>query len=102
VAGLTDWRFPFLTCRIACQICQSWDGRGSDPQGRKQRLPMQTGSYSELLDDLGLPRTLKDIGITAEMIPQIVKYALQSPIVATNPRSIRTEADVLEILKLAS
>ena len=59
-------------------------------------------SLGELLDDLGLPRTLKDIGITAEMIPQIVKYALQSPIVATNPRPIRTEADVLEILKLAS
>ena len=59
-------------------------------------------SLGELLDDLGLPRTLKDIGIVAEMIPQIVKYALQSSIVATNPRPIRTEADVLEILKLAS
>jgi maleylacetate reductase len=67
----------------------------------------QTGSsvadsLGELLDELSLPRTLKDIGITDEMIPQIVKYALQSPIVATNPRPIRTEVDVLEILKLAS
>ena len=59
-------------------------------------------SLGELLDELSLPRTLKDIGIVAEMIPQIVKYALQSPIVATNPRPIKTEADVLEILKLAS
>ncbi len=59
-------------------------------------------SLCGLLDDLGLPRTLKDIGITDEMIPQIVKYALQSAVVAANPRPIKTEADVLEILKLAS
>lgn len=59
-------------------------------------------SLGELLDDLNLPRTLKNIGITSAMIPQIVEYALQSPIVAANPRPIKTEADVLEILKLAS
>lgn len=59
-------------------------------------------SLGELLDDLSLPRTLKDIGIIPEMIPQIVKYALQSPVVGANPRPIKTEADVLEILKLAS
>ena len=59
-------------------------------------------SLGELLDELGLPRTLKDIGITPAMIPQIVEYALQSPVVAANPRPIKTEADVLEILKLAS
>jgi maleylacetate reductase len=59
-------------------------------------------SLGELLDDLSLPRTLKDIGISHAMIPEIVKYALQSPVVAANPRPIKTEADVLEILKLAS
>jgi maleylacetate reductase len=59
-------------------------------------------SLGELLDDLSLPRTLKDIGIGPAMIPEIVKYALQSPVVAANPRPIKTEADVLEILKLAS
>jgi maleylacetate reductase len=59
-------------------------------------------SLGALLDDLSLPRTLKDIGITPAMIPQIVKYALQSPVVAGNPRPIKSEADVLEILKLAS
>jgi hypothetical protein len=36
------------------------------------------------------------------MIPLIVKYALQSPIVGANPRPIKTEGDVMEILKLAS
>jgi alcohol dehydrogenase class IV len=59
-------------------------------------------SLGALLDDLNLPRTLKDIGIVPAMIPQIVEYALQSPVVAGNPRPIKTEADVLEILKLAS
>jgi maleylacetate reductase len=59
-------------------------------------------SLSELLDELGLPRKLSDIGITPKMIPRIVKYALQSPIVGANPRPIKTEDDVMEILKLAS
>ena len=59
-------------------------------------------SLGALLDDLSLPRTLKDIGISPAMIPQIVEYALQSPVVAANPRPIKTEADVLEILELAS
>jgi maleylacetate reductase len=57
---------------------------------------------SELLDELGLPRKLEDIGATPKMIPQIVKYALQSPIVGANPRPIKTEDEIVEILKLAS
>jgi alcohol dehydrogenase class IV len=67
-----------------------------------QRSRSVADSLGELLDDLSLPRTLKDIGITPAMIPRIVEYALQSPVVAGNPRPIKTEADVLEILELAS
>jgi len=59
-------------------------------------------SLGDLLDELDLPRGLADIGITDQMIAQIVEYALQSPIVAANPRPVRTEADVREILTLAA
>jgi alcohol dehydrogenase class IV len=59
-------------------------------------------SLGSLLDELGLPRKLKDIGITQAMIPQIVQYALSSPVVAGNPRPVKTETDVMEILELAS
>jgi alcohol dehydrogenase class IV len=59
-------------------------------------------SLGDLLDKLDLPRRIADIGITEQMIPQIVEYALQSPIVAGNPRPVRSEKDVREILALAT
>jgi len=59
-------------------------------------------SLAELLDTLELPRRISQIGITDEMLPQIVEYALQSPVVAGNPRPVTTESDVREILALAT
>lgn len=67
-----------------------------DPNGNASQL------LAGFLAKLGVPRTLKDIGITDAMIPQIVEYALKSTIVAANPRPIKTEQDVREILTLAS
>ena len=59
-------------------------------------------SLAELLDTLDLPRRISQIGVTEEMIPQIVEYALQSPVVAGNPRPVKTESDVRDILALAT
>jgi alcohol dehydrogenase class IV len=55
-----------------------------------------------LLDDLGLPRKLSDVGITNEMLPKIADRAIESPVVLANPRPIKSRADILEILSLAS
>jgi alcohol dehydrogenase class IV len=59
-------------------------------------------SLGELLDLLRLPRRISQIGVTAEMIPQIIEYALRNPVVAGNPRPVKSEGDVREILALAS
>jgi alcohol dehydrogenase class IV len=55
-----------------------------------------------LLRELGLPRTLSDVGITAEMLPKIAERAIENPVVLANPRPIRNTGDILEILSLAS
>ena len=58
-------------------------------------------SLTTLLETLALPRRISEIGVTDETIPQIVEYALKSPVVAGNPRPVETEHDVHEILALA-
>lgn len=57
-------------------------------------------SLTTLLETLELPLRISDIGVTDEMIPQIVDYALKSPVVASNPRPVQTAEDVHEILAL--
>jgi alcohol dehydrogenase class IV len=54
-----------------------------------------------LLDDLQMPRTLKDVGIGDDLVPRIAEQAARSPAVANNPRPVRTPQDALEILALA-
>lgn len=58
-------------------------------------------TLAALLDDLGMPRTLADVGVTPEQWPQIAERALANPVVRANPRPITTAADVMEILALA-
>jgi alcohol dehydrogenase class IV len=59
-------------------------------------------AVAALLDELGLPRRLADVGIEAAQLPLIAERALQSPVVKANPRPIGSAADILEILALAS
>lgn len=61
-----------------------------------------SGAVASLLDDLKMPRTLKDVGIGEDLIPKIAEQAAKSPAVANNPRPIRSPEDAMEILSLAS
>lgn len=59
-------------------------------------------AVAALLDDLGLPRTLADVGVTPDRLDAIAASGARHPVVKGNPRSIASAADVMEILKLAS
>ncbi|MBL6852080.1 MAG: iron-containing alcohol dehydrogenase [Alphaproteobacteria bacterium] len=59
-------------------------------------------AVAALLDDLQMPRTLKDVGIGDDLVPRIAEQAAKSPAVANNPRPVKTPQDALEILALAS
>jgi maleylacetate reductase len=54
-----------------------------------------------LLQSLGLPNRLGDVGVKERDIPKIADYAARPPVVRSNPRKIETPDDAEEILKLA-
>ena len=57
-------------------------------------------SIRQLISDLDMPCTLRDVGIKRENLAEIAKRALEYQPVLLNPRKIKSEKDVLEILEL--
>ncbi|MGQ0749205.1 MAG: iron-containing alcohol dehydrogenase, partial [Betaproteobacteria bacterium] len=55
----------------------------------------------DFVKSLGLPTTLREIGIGAERISELARQYDGTGPVATNPRAVRGAEDVAEILKLA-
>ena len=58
-------------------------------------------SIRALIADLGMPCTLRDVGITRDNLDELAKRALDYQPVLLNPRPVKTTADVMEILQLA-
>lgn len=56
----------------------------------------------DFVKSLGLPTRLRDIGISAERIPELAQQYDGTGPIATNPRPVRGADDVAEILKLAA
>jgi maleylacetate reductase len=55
----------------------------------------------ELIAGLDQPTTLRAVGIKRDNLPELARRALSYHPVKVNPRPIKTEADVMEILELA-
>lgn len=76
---------------------------------RQKRISTCLGSAdrpaSELLDELirglGMPRTLKEVGVTEKNFDLIAEYTLEDMWGRTNPRAIKTANDVMQILHTA-
>ncbi|MBM0205014.1 iron-containing alcohol dehydrogenase [Micromonospora sp. STR1s_5] len=65
-----------------------------------------TGNLQEALlslarDQLGLPWRLRDLGLNESDLPLVAAASLQDPIVATNPRPIRSVGEVEDLLRRA-
>lgn len=74
--------------------------------GNVLRLLGRSGSFANVLDgllaDLGLPRTLQDLGLNAEQVESFIQPALAHPqVTRNNLRPITTAADVRAVLRLA-
>tara|TARA_B100000686_G_C16782334_1_gene972800 strand:- start:1850 stop:3073 length:1224 start_codon:yes stop_codon:yes gene_type:complete len=52
-------------------------------------------------DDLGLPWRLRDVGVNEEDFAGIAKDAMEDLIVASNPRTVNSEQEVIELLRKA-
>lgn len=65
----------------------------------KTDIPAWKG-IRELICSLGMPCTLRDVGIERSNLEEIAKRALTYKPVQVNPRPIKTEQDVMEILEI--
>lgn len=54
-----------------------------------------------LIRDLGLPTRLSEVGVAPDQFGALARDALQDLVVATNPRPVRAEADVVALLHRA-
>jgi len=55
-----------------------------------------------LVAELGLPRTLREVGVGPERFREVAEHAMHDRWIHTNPRPIRGPEDVLAILALAA
>ena len=58
-------------------------------------------ALENLIDTLGIPRRLSDWGVSEADLALIAQDALEDLVVATNPRPIATQEEVVELLHRA-
>lgn len=95
------------TSCIMAPYVQAWNS--SVNADRQARISAALGApdqpASELLDalirGLGMPRTLREVGVAEDQFPLIAEYTLEDMWGRTNPRPIRGADDVMEVLQLA-
>jgi maleylacetate reductase len=58
-------------------------------------------SVREVISGLGMPSTLRDVGLTRDNLDELSKRALDYQPVLLNPRPITTTSQVMEILEIA-
>ncbi|KXT00230.1 hypothetical protein AC579_8539 [Pseudocercospora musae] len=108
------------SCVLLPAVCRYNEGVNSERQGKVVEVFWEDGevardlrnglqekdeaSLSEVLDvyirGLGMPRSLKEVGIEEETLNVLAENALQDQWCGTNPRALRTKEDVMEILDM--
>ena len=84
--------------RIAChQPALSKVVLGGDDEVDFDGVP----NGDRLRDDLGLPWRLRDVGVTEEDFGGIAKDAMEDLIVASNPRKVESNDQVIDLLRTA-
>lgn len=84
-----------------------WSERHAHTQhGNVMRLLGRSGSFADVLDallaDLGLPRSLQDLGLGADQVEAFIQPALDHPqVTRNNLRPIMTADDLRAVLRLA-
>jgi maleylacetate reductase len=77
--------------------------------GRQQEVSAALGQpdrpasvlLDELISGLGMPRTLRDVGVKEELLPQLAQNCMLDDWTFSNPRKISTPEEVMEILRMA-
>ena len=107
LGGTCNVPHGYCSCVMAPYVLQ-WNAEHDD--SRQQRTLAVLGNShptaAEALDafirDLGMPRTLKEVGVGEDRFQQVSEYTLLDIWGRTNPRPVKTADDVMQILRLAS
>jgi maleylacetate reductase len=97
----------YTSC-VTAPAVQAWNA--SHAHERQRRISAALGDESrpaaDLLDalirELGLPRTLSEVGVQAQDLPAIAEATLHDMWAATNPRPLANAGDVMDILQAAA
>jgi len=106
LGGTCDVPHGYTSCVMA-PFVQAWNAPAN--AGRQRRISAALGDAdrpaAELLDalirGLGMPRSLREVGIGEEQLPLIAANTLQDYWSRTNPRPIDGVPEVMEILRSA-
>ena len=108
LGGLCHVPHGYTSCVMSPAVL-AWNA--DDDGGRQARIAEALGagkdeSASQVLDriiaGLGMPRRLSEVGVRADQFPQLAAQAMKGHWTHTNPRSIRGESDLIEIVELAA
>ena len=91
----------FNRIAVADKYAKIAEAMGKDIRGlsvREEASLKAIEAVKELLEDLDMPRRLKDIGVKEEDLPEIAKRTIQTVEIPGNPRTM-TEKDLLNILE---
>jgi alcohol dehydrogenase class IV len=77
--------------------------------GKQQGIAAALGMAEEpasaavrsLIAGLGLPTSLRDVGVSKSQLAEIADRAIRQPVVLRNPRELQSSEQILEILDLA-
>jgi maleylacetate reductase len=106
LGGTCDVPHGYCSCVMAPAVLDfNWEVN----QARQLRISQCFGQpgerpadlVDEFIRDLGMPRTLADVGVPKDQLDHIAEFTLLDFWARTNPRLIREPADVRQILDMA-
>lgn len=97
-----------ITSCVALPAVLAWNSGANDEAERLVAALVgspeltASGAVKSLCHDLGLPTALSAVGVGPEQFEAIAEHTMTDRGVRSNPRPIRSAADIVEILKLAA
>lgn len=107
LGGTCDVPHGYTSCVMSPYVLQ-WNAEDDDSrQGRILSAlgathPTASGALDAFIRSLGMPRTLTEVGVGEDQFEQIAEYTMLDIWGRTNPRTVSSPADILEILKRAA
>jgi len=107
LGGTCDVPHGYTTCVMLPSVLRYNASVNADRQALISEAMGQPGRpaadvVSDLIKSLGMPSTLRDVGVEADRFELVAKNALLARWVHANPRKISGVDDVLEILRMAA